>query len=157
MAKVTKKHMTREEKKIFDDIYEYVRTHVMGYDQNQSLSRTMVLRLKGLITNKFIENYNTPDTANYPYQVVLNTFKYCAPDIQKCLANNHFDDEMYKFNYVIKIVESNLNTVYIRMKNAKKAEEEAKNHDMSDAANYVNTFKVRDNDSKKSNKYDDLW
>ena len=107
--------------------------------------------------NKFIENYNIPDTANYPYQVVLNTFKFCTPDIQKCLASNSFRDEMHKFNYVIKIVESNLNTVYIRMKNAKKAEEEVKNHDMSDAANYVNTFKVRDNDSKKSNKYDDLW
>jgi hypothetical protein len=149
--------MSKEEKEIFDSIYEYVRTYIMGYDQNQSLSKTMVLRLKGLIVNKFIENYDIEDTANYPYLVVLNTFKFCKPDIEKALKNNSFQDENHKFNYVIKIVESNLNNVYMRMKNVKKTEEESENHDLSDAVNYINTFKAKNNDSKKSNKYNDLW
>ena len=96
----------------------------MGYDENQSLSRTMVLRLKGLLSNKFIANNNIEDTANYSYETVLNTLKFCMPDIQRGLRSNSFTDENHKFNYAIKIVESNLNTVYVRMKNAEKAREE---------------------------------
>ena len=52
MARTTRKHMSKQEKADWDELYEYVRTEVMGYDQNQSLSSEMVLRLKGLLSNK---------------------------------------------------------------------------------------------------------
>lgn len=151
------KRMSNKDKKNWDLIYEYVRTSVMGYDKNQSLSTIMVLRLKGLLTNKFMENNNTPDTANYSYQVVLNTFKFCIPDIQKALKNNTFKDEIHKFNYIIKIVESNLNTVYMRMRDAEKSKEEKDNHDISYAANYNNTFKMKETKQGNSKKFEDLW
>ena len=51
MARTTRKHMSKQEKADWDELYEYVRTEVMGYDQNQSLSSEMVLRLKGLLSN----------------------------------------------------------------------------------------------------------
>lgn len=149
--------MSKEDKKYWDELYEYVRRNVMCYDENQSLSKTMVLRLKGLLTNKFIANNNINDTANYSYHTVLNTFKFCMPDIQNGLKNNSFKDENHKFNYILKIVESNLNTVYIKMKSAEKTKEEADSHDISNAAKYVNTFKSKSDTSKKSNKYNDLW
>lgn len=155
MAKVSKKHMSEKDKELWKELYEYVRTNIMGYDKNQSLSTAMVLRLKGLLYNKFMENLNIEDTANYSYQVVLNTFKFCIPEIQRGLRSNSFRDENHKFNYVIKIVESNLNTVYVRMKNAKKQEEEVKNYDTSDIVNYVNKFKSKETNINK--KYDDLW
>lgn len=155
MAKMAKKHMSKEDKDRWDELYEYVRSNIMGYDKNQSLSTAMVLRLKGLLYNKFMENLNIKDTANYSYQVVLNTFKFCIPEIQRGLRSNSFRDENHKFNYVIKIVESNLNTVYVRMKNAKKQEEEVKNYDTSDIVNYVNKFKSKETNINK--KYDDLW
>ena len=44
MARTTRKHMSKQEKADWDELYEYVRTEVMGYDQNQSLSSEMVLR-----------------------------------------------------------------------------------------------------------------
>ena len=87
----------------------------------------MVLRLKGLLTNKFIENNNIASTANYSYETILNTFKFCSVDIQKALRTNRFTDEQHKFNYILKIVEKNINTVYMKMKNLEKAKEEAKN------------------------------
>ena len=54
---MAKKKMTEKEKQDWESLYYHVK-NVMGYDENQSLSSTMVLRLKGLLTNKFIENSN---------------------------------------------------------------------------------------------------
>lgn len=156
MARQTQKHMSEQDKKDWDELYEYVKK-ILGYDENQALSKTMVLRLRGLLSNKFIANNNIEDTSNYSYKVVLNTFKFCTLDIQNRLRNNFFKDESHKFNYILKIIESNLNTVYMKMKSAKKAKDEANSHDISDAVEYVNTFKSNDNSTKKDNKYNDLW
>jgi hypothetical protein len=155
--KKKKKRMTVEEQKSWDVLYEYVRTNIMKYDENQSLSKTMVLRLKGLSTNKFIANNNIEDTANYSYEVVLNTFKYCYLDIKKGLDNNNFKDEMHKFNYVLKIVEPKINDIYMRMKNNKKSEEKIETFDMSHTENYTAKFKPKENPTIKTNKFDDLW
>ena len=117
--------MSEKEKQDWEALYFYVK-NLLDYDENQSLSSTMVLRLKGLLTNKFIENNNIQSTANYSYETVLNAFKYSSLDIQRALRTNSFKDEQHKFNYVLKIVEKNINTVYMKMRNTEKAKEEAK-------------------------------
>ena len=146
--------MTEEEKMVWDELYTYVRKNVMGYDDNQALSSTMVLRLKGLLTNKFIENNNIQSTANYSYETILNAFKYSSLDIQRALRTNNFKDEMHKFNYILKIVEKNINTVYVKMKNAQKAKEEAKNTTVEAQTHTGAEFKPRE---KKKDKFTDLW
>ena len=151
---MAKKKMTEEEKKSWETLYFYVK-NLLGYDENQALSSTMVLRLKGLLTNKFIENGNITSTANYSYDTILNTFKYCSVDIQKALRTNNFKDETHRFNYILKIVEKNINTVDLKMKNVEKSQEECKTIDISQTAEYVNTFKKID--KKINNKLDELW
>lgn len=126
----------------------------MGYDENQALSSAMVLRLKGLLTNKFMENNKIESTANYSYETVLNAFKYSSLDIQKALKTNNFKDEQHKFNYILKIVEKNINTVYVRMRNAEKAKEEAKNTTVEVPTHTGAEFKPREN---KKDKFTDLW
>lgn len=151
---MAKKKMTEKEKQDWEALYFYVK-NLLGYDENQALSSTMVLRLKGLLTNKFIENKNIENSANYSYEVILNTFKYCSVDIQKALSSNSWTNEMHKFNYVLKIVEQHINTVYMKMKSVKKSQEEFKTIDMSQTTEYVNTFKKTD--KKINNKLDELW
>lgn len=146
--------MTEEEKLAWDELYTYVRKNIMGYDDNQALSSAMVLRLKGLSTNKFMENNNIQSTANYSYDTILNTFKYSSIDIQRALRVNSFKDESHKFNYILKIVEKNINTVYVRMKNAEKAREEAKNTTIEAPAHTGAEFKPKE---KKKDKFTDLW
>ena len=121
---MAKKKMTEKEKQDWEALYFYVK-NLLGYDENQALSSTMVLRLKGLLTNKFMENNNIESTANYSYETILTTFKFCSPDIQKALRTNRFVDEQHKFNYILKIVEKSINTVYMKMKNLEEAKEEA--------------------------------
>lgn len=150
---MAKKKMSEKEKQDWENLYYYVK-NLLGYDENQALSSTMVLRLKGLLTNKFIENKNIEDTANYSYETILNTFKFCSPEISKALRTNRFSNEMHKFLYVTKIVENNINTVYMKMKNAEKAKEEAKNITV-DSVNHTGAeFKPK---AKKADKFSDLW
>lgn len=151
---MARKKMTEKEKQDWDSLYSYVKSNIMGYDDNQALSSTMVLRLKGLLTNKFIENKNIENSANYSYEVILNTFKFCKPDIDRILRTNNFKDEMHKFNYILKIVEKNINTVYIKMKNIKKAKEEAKNMTIEAPMHTGAEFKPKEN---KKDKFTDLW
>ena len=135
MAKTTKKHMSKQDIDDWEKLYEYVKCNVMGYDNNQSLSRNMVLRLKGLANNKFMANNNIKDTADYSYKIILLTFKYCNSSIQRALNNVAFKDEQHKFLYIAKIVENNLNTVYVKMKQKEKIEEKIKN-ETSDIPTY---------------------
>lgn len=151
---MARKKMTEEERMAWDELYTYVRKNIMGYDDNQALSSAMVLRLKGLLTNKFMENNNIQSTANYSYETILNTFKYSSLDIQRALRTNNFKDEKHKFNYILKIVEQNINTVYARMKNAEKAKEEAKNVTVEIPIYTGAEFKPRE---KKKDKFTDLW
>ena len=146
--------MTEEEKIAWENLYNYVKFNVMGYDKNQALSNTMVLRLKGLLTNKFIENKNIESTANYSYDTILSTFKFCSLDIQRALRTNNFKDETHRFNYVLKIIEKNINDVYIRMRNVEKAKEEARNIAIEVPIHTGAEFKARE---KKKDRFSDLW
>lgn len=147
--------MTKQEKEQWDSLYEYVRSNVLGYDYNQSLSRDVVLRLKGLLTNKYMENRNTKDTAHYSYLVVLNTFKFCNMDIQRGLKTISFKDERHKINYIMKIVESNLNTVYNRMQNATKAKDRTEKIDMATGTSTGAVYKKKTEET--SNRLNNLW
>ena len=151
---MARKKMSKEESQNWEELYCYIKK-LMNYDENQCLSKNMVLRLKGLSTGKFMANKNIKDNANYSYKIILLTFKYCSPSIQRALDTVSFENENHKFNYIMRIVENNINTVYIRMKNAEKAKAEAQESDVSYAANYVNMFKAKKTNSTK--KLDDLW
>ena len=148
--------MTEEEKRDWEELYFYVKNNIMGYDENQSLSSNMVLRLKGLLTNKFMENKNIESTANYSYKTILNTFKFCSPNIYKVLRTNKFTDEQHKFNYILKIVEKNINTVYMKMKNVEKVKEEAKSMTL-DTANHTGAEYQRKTTEVTNKLLDDLW
>ena len=150
---MAKKKMSEKEKQDWESLYYYVK-NLLGYDESQALSSTMVLRLKGLSTNKFIENNNIQDGANYSYEVILNTFKFCSPDISKALRTCNFQNEQHKFLYITKIVENNINNVYMRMKNIERAKEDAKNT-MVDVPTHTSAeFKPKE---KKTDKFSNLW
>lgn len=153
---MARKKMSEEEKVAWENLYNYVKSVIMGYDENQALSSTMVLRLKGLLTNKFIENNNIESTANYSYETILNTFKFCSPDIYRALRTNNFKDEMHRFNYVLKIVEKNINDVYLRMKSVEKSKEEAKNISV-DAVKYTGAEYQRKTTETNNKLLNDLW
>ncbi len=152
---MAKKKMSEKDIRDWDALYQYVK-QILGYDENQSLSTQMVLRLKGLLTNKFMENNNTKDSANYSYETILNTFKYCSPTITKALRTNRFSNEQHRFNFVLKIVEQNINDVYLRMKNVEKAKENAKNINV-ETINYTSAEYQKKTIETNNKLLNDLW
>ena len=117
MAKITDK-----EKQEFDKLYQYVKK-LLGYDESMALPKFMVMRLKGLKDGKFIANNKTTTMANYDYNTILLTFMFCKDKIQQALQSKKFTSEQNKFNYILAIVNNNINDVVIRMKNAKKSKQ----------------------------------
>ena len=157
MTKKPRTHMTKDEKEKWDELYEYVRSKVMGYDENMCLSSNMVLRLKGMLNGKFMANKCHKDKANYSYDVVLATFKYSMPEIRRAMDRVSFSNEMHKFLYIAKIVENNMNDVYIKMKNRKKIEEEVAKEVKNTTVYKTPEFKSTIKKHNKQNKFDDLW
>ena len=116
--------MTEQEKIDWDNLYQYVRK-LLGYDETMALPKFMVVRLKGLTEGKFIANNRTKPMAQYSFNTVYLTFVYCKNEIQRVLQTKSFKNEQHKFNYIMAIVENNINDVVIKLRNAKKSKEVA--------------------------------
>lgn len=164
MAKRAKEHRTEQENIEWDELYKYVHDEILGYDENQKLSRYMILKLLGLHEGNYVANRNIKKNACYPFSVITNTFKACRSKIEYALKHKSFNSEQQKINYIIAIVEGNINDIYIRMKNAKIAEQNRDSIDMSVAINtdLSQIYERRKNDStatnaRTKNRYDSLW
>lgn len=145
---------TMIEQQEFDDLYMYVKV-LMGYDENQALSKDMVLKLKGLQTNQYMLNNNQKATSNYSYKTIMNTFKVCSIKIRKALAGNKFTDENHKFNYILVIVRNNLHEIAAREKRLEKANEKAKNIEVATPVNDDNY--VTKGKALVGGKYEKYW
>lgn len=129
--KYVPKKMSAEELQSWHELCEYVKTKVMDYSDTQCLSNQMILRLKGLATGKYLANNKSVNNASYSYNVILTTFKFCMPQIQKSFRMKHFENDNQKFNYACAIVANNINTVLARMDRTKQTEKQAETLDLS--------------------------
>lgn len=115
--------MTEQDKTEFDKLYQYVKTKVLGYTGDMALPKFMVMRLKGLSDGKFYANNKTNSTAKYDYNTIYLTFVFCKDKIQNALQTKKFTNEQNKFNYIMAIVENNINDVVIRIKKTDKSKQ----------------------------------
>ena len=155
MAKVPKRKMTEQEKIAWDDTYEYMK-ELLGYDENQMLPRSLILRLRGLVNGQFIANNKARENAHYSFHTLLATLKYSSPDIKYALDNVRFRNESHKINYIMRIVENNINTVYMRMKNIERQKAEAVKVAYSETATTDVEYRPKKK-SEKKDRFANLW
>lgn len=148
---------TNYKDKDWRELCEYIHDVVLEYDSNQSLSKFIFLRLRGMTTNKYIANNNIESTADYSYTVILNTFKFCKIEIEKAKQTKSFNSEQHKFNYFCTIVESKLNDVYERMRISEKVKEKSDNIDFSTITDSNRAEYKNKTTTKINNKFDDMW
>lgn len=148
--------MTSVEKEHWDKLYQYVRKEILLYDDSQSIPSNLVLRLKGLLKGKYIENKNIPDKADYSYEIILYTFQICKPEIMRAISNKVFSTESQKFNYVCKIVENNINDVYLRVKKLEKSDEKIDKLD-TDILSHNRGKYQKKTEEIKNKRLDELW
>lgn len=148
--------MTEQEKQEWDELYRYVKDEILQYDKTQSIPSNLILRLKGLTTGKYIENKSIPDRAKYSYKIVLYTFQICKMSILQGVAGKRFCNEAARFNYICKIVENNLNDVYLRTQRANQAQTSISHQDTSVLSNKGSSYKS--STTKELNKrLEELW
>ena len=145
--------MDKKEIDSFDELYQYVKKEILNYDSNQSLPKNFVLRLKGLSEGKFIANKKTKSNANYSFDVILNTFIYCKRNIKYAISTKDFSNEQAKFNYIMAIVQNNINDVYQKMNEANKQSKKVNSHKIEISENNY----TRKTEEIKNDRLKDLW
>lgn len=143
--------MTEKDKVEWDELYKYVK-NLLKYDDAQALPSYIILRLKGLTQAKFIANNKIKSNAQYPFKIILLTFKYCNNEINRALSQKSFKDENHKLNYILKIVEHNINNVYLKYKKNESIKKEIANIDIDNTQKTEYTRKtqeLKNNDLKK--------
>lgn len=149
--------MTNEEKTQWDELYRYVKKEILQYDDNQSIPTNLVLRLKGLQNGKLMANNKTQNNADYSYEIILYTFKLNKQNILSAISGKTFKDEMSKFIYITRIIENNINDVYLRITNAKKLKKKTEDMNISNVYHKGAEYQKKTSDNKLIDKYKDLW
>jgi hypothetical protein len=148
--------MIESEKKEWKELCDYVKLNILEYDNNMKFPTFLAIRLKGLKEGKFICNNSTQQQASYDYKTILYTFMLCKNTIVAYLHNNQTkfqDDENYKINFIMKVIEKEINDVYLRLKNKKESINKIENKDMSnqinESAEYITKSKTVNEKLKK--------
>ena len=135
----------------WNELYNYVKSEIMGYDETKKLPKHMILRLIGMTEGKFMANNNIKAEAKYSFKEILITFK-----IHKQLLINsskHIKEEQKRFNYIMAIVENKINDVCQRLRDKEKAEEKMQKVNI-DSDSKGAEYKKR---TKHKDKLEDLW
>lgn len=146
-----------QEKKDWELLYEYVKKEVLEYDDTMKLPKFMILRLRGLRDGKFMANKSQKANGNYSFYEILLTFKACKMDIHKYTKTNRFKNEQHKFNYIMVIIENNINDIVLRLNEAKRHKEKIRTLDVKQIARKNGAKYKRKTEEKKSDILDDLW
>ena len=144
----------------FIDMYEYVKTEILRYDKDVKLPKYFFLRLKGLTQGKFMCNNNINPNANYSEKAIKLTFMSLKDKIHWVMDNKGIDEEQKLLNYVMTMIEGNINDTVKSLKYKEKQQDKLENLDVSnlehEGMKYEDKKKV-EKVNKVASKLKDLW
>ena len=124
--------------------------------QNEELPSNIVIKLEKLATN----GYNSKII--HSYSVIYMAFKSCFSTIKYAMSSKTFNDDMHKFNYIIKIVKPRIVEIDKKIKIHDKRLKEKEG--IIDEALYksLDIEKFQSQYTKKTKEYhnkifDDIW
>ena len=105
--------------KWFNELYKYIKEDLLNYDEEQDLPKWLITNLQdlrnGTIMQKGIGRV-CKSKDGYPYDVILDTFLSNSDSIRWAFLNKNFKNERNKINYMMAIINSNINDTYNRFK-----------------------------------------
>lgn len=103
------------------ELCDYVKKEILRYDDNMKFPKSLALKLQGLKKGQYIANKYIPEGACYDDRTILYAFKFCKNKIVDYLDKNEskIKDENHRINIILKIVEPEINDVYMRLKQNK--------------------------------------
>ena len=112
--KELEKEIRDKENKEWDDLYQYVKKEILGYEECQNLSPFQIRILKQLRNGEYVVRNKQMVNKGYSYKVILFTIKSKKRDILAAIQGKTFNDEKHKFNYIMVIVNNSINDIYKR-------------------------------------------
>lgn len=137
------------------ELCEYVKKEILEYDDNMKFPQYLALKLQGIKRGEHIANNNHEAKANYDDYTILCTFKLCKKKIVTYLHENEkkIKNEKHKINLIMKMIEPEINDVYLRLQRAEKAKTKVENVEYenqgNDGASYVKKTKETSDRMKK--------
>lgn len=126
-------HKLEQEKR--HDLMEYVAVEVLNYEEGQIVPPVMVRKIGEL--HKF-----------YNYDVIKECFVKQKDDIVYWMNAKDFKNEYNMICYIMKIIEGNINDIYVKWKYQKNQETKRENRDIS----HVELDIINNIDGKLKNK-----
>lgn len=153
--------MTKIEQEEWDKLYKYVKEDILQY-KDKKMPRQMILRLKGLLEGKFMANGKSKAKGKYTYEQILLTFKLNKIAILSAIKKNNFKNEQHMINYIMVIVENNINDVVNRIARVKRSEKSVDNIKTQFEKSKDDNVKLDNNYTKKTKQvkkdlFKDLW
>lgn len=137
------------------ELCEYVKKEILEYDDNMKFPQYLALKLQGIKRGEHIANKNHTANANYDDYTILCTFKLCKKKIVTYLHENEkkIKDENHKINLIMKMIEPEINDVYLRIQRAEKTkskvEQQPFDNQSNENAEYVKKTKEVNDKMKK--------
>lgn len=140
----------------FRDVCDYIKKEILQYTDDMKFPKYMVMRIKGLADGKFFANKKTKPEASYDYKTILYTFQICKAKILTAIdRKGDFNNEKHKLDYILVIIESEINDVHMRIKRVKK---NVKKVEKMEVDNFTHKGAGYQNKDKKINKkLEELW
>ncbi|MGU8921419.1 hypothetical protein ACV3UV_11980 [Clostridium perfringens] len=148
--------MSKQDKLEWNELYEYVKYSILDYPKEKSLPRLLILRLRGLRNGKFIANNNTQSLGDYPFNMILLTFKINKLNIINSLSDkSKFKNEDHMINYMMTIVENKINDVFDTITNKERAEKRTDEIIINE--NKIKDIYITKTLENKNERLKDLW
>lgn len=119
------------------ELCEYVKREILEYDDNMKFPQYLALKLQGIKKGQHIANNNIKAQANYDDKTLLCTFKLCKQKIVTYLHQNEkkIKNEQHKINLIIKMIEPEINDVYLRLQEVEKVKSRVENTSFDNQSN----------------------
>ncbi len=131
------RNIKNKENKQWNELCEYVKKEILEYDDNMKFPKYLALKLQGIKRGEHIANNNHTENANYDDYTILCTFKLCKRKIVTYLRENErkIHDETHRINLIIKMIEPEINDVYLRIQRAKKSKSKVEHQTFDNQSN----------------------
>lgn len=145
----------QREDKDWIELCEYIKKEILEYDDNMMFPKYLALKLRGIKKGQHIANNNIQEQAHYDDMTLLCAFKLCKKKIVTYLHQNEkkIKDEQHKINLIIKMIEPEINDVYLRLQEAEKVKIRVQNgsfdNQLNTGAGYIKKTKEINDKMKK--------
>lgn len=156
MADKQTKKLSEEENKDRLELFDYV-VELLGYKaKNIKPPKQLFLRIEGLRKGEYIPNGKETGIC-YPYKIILYTFKLMKGQINNALKSVDFKNEGHKINYILIIIEKNINDILIAVEKNKIAKEKMERKVIIMDSTAKNRFQKTEELKSQELFDDDIW